>query len=136
MQEIRSALPDRSPMPLMQVLIHASWPASKSPSAPPEANIDFALAVLTGVAGMIPGAGEVIFAVTRTADWLAHALEEYARDSPIRPRGVYTGPPRCPPEPPAQARAGCWPDGGRRAPLGGPGRRRWRESDCAAEHSC
>ncbi len=59
----------------------------------PEPNIDFALAVLTGVAGMIPGAGEAIFAVARTAGWLAHALEEYARDSPIRPRGIYTGPP-------------------------------------------
>jgi citrate synthase len=62
----------------------------------PEANIDFALAVLTGVAGMIPGAGEAIFAVARTAGWLAHALEEYARDSPIRPRGIYTGPPALP----------------------------------------
>jgi citrate synthase len=62
----------------------------------PEPNIDFALAVLTGAAGMIPGAGEAIFAVARTAGWLAHALEEYARDSPIRPRGIYTGPPALP----------------------------------------
>jgi citrate synthase len=52
--------------------------------------------VLTVVAGMIPGAGEAIFAVARTAGWLAHALEEYARDTPIRPRGVYTGPPALP----------------------------------------
>ena len=58
----------------------------------PEPNIDFALAVLTGVAGMVPGAGAAIFAVARTAGWLAHALEEYARDSPIRLRGIYTGP--------------------------------------------
>jgi citrate synthase len=62
----------------------------------PEPNIDFALAVLTGVAGMVPGAGEAIFAAARTAGWLAHALEEYARDSPIRPRGIYTGPPALP----------------------------------------
>jgi citrate synthase len=62
----------------------------------PEPNIDFALAVLTVVAGMISGAGEAIFAVARTAGWLAHALEEYARDSPIRPRGIYTGPPALP----------------------------------------
>jgi citrate synthase len=59
----------------------------------PEPNIDFALAALAGVAGMIPGAGEAVFAVARVAGWLAHALEEYARNSPIRPRGVYTGPP-------------------------------------------
>src|SRR5690606_35754486 len=32
--ERRSALPDRSPIPLMHVLIQASCPASRSPSAP------------------------------------------------------------------------------------------------------
>lgn len=58
----------------------------------PEPNIDFALATLAVTAGMIPGAGEAIFAVARTAGWIAHALEEYARQSPIRPRSVYTGP--------------------------------------------
>jgi citrate synthase len=62
----------------------------------PAPNIEFALAALAGVAGMIPGAGEAIFAVARAAGWLAHALEEYARNMPIRPRGVYTGPPAAP----------------------------------------
>jgi citrate synthase len=59
----------------------------------PEPNIDFALAVLAAVAGMITGAGEAVFAVARTAGWLAHALEEYARRTPLRPRALYTGPP-------------------------------------------
>jgi citrate synthase len=59
----------------------------------PEPNIDFALAVLADVAGMISGAGEAVFAVARTAGWIAHALEEYARDVPLRPRALYTGPP-------------------------------------------
>ena len=58
----------------------------------PEPNIEFALAVLAAVAGMIRGAGEAIFAVSRTAGWIAHALEEYDRNIPIRPRGVYVGP--------------------------------------------
>lgn len=62
----------------------------------PEPNIEFALAVLADVAGMIRGAGEAIFATARTAGWLAHALEEYERNIPIRPRGVYTGPPAGP----------------------------------------
>jgi citrate synthase len=57
----------------------------------PEPNIEFALAVLAGAAGMIRGAGEAIFATGRAAGWLAHALEEYERNIPIRPRGVYTG---------------------------------------------
>jgi len=60
----------------------------------PEPNIDFALAALVDVAGLIRGAGEAVFAVARCAGWLAHALEEYARRTPIRPRGIYTGPPR------------------------------------------
>jgi citrate synthase len=59
----------------------------------PEPNIDFALAVLADVAGMISGAGEAVFAVARAAGWIAHALEEYAREVPLRPRAVYTGPP-------------------------------------------
>jgi citrate synthase len=58
----------------------------------PEPNIEFALAVLGGVAGMTRGAGEAIFAISRTVGWLAHALEEYERNVPIRPRGIYTGP--------------------------------------------
>ena len=45
----------------------------------PEANVDFALAALASVAGLVPGAGEAIFAVARAAGWIAHALEEYDR---------------------------------------------------------
>lgn len=59
----------------------------------PEPNIDLSLAALTSVAGMVPGAGEAVFAVARTAGWLAHAMEEYARDTPLRPRALYTGEP-------------------------------------------
>jgi citrate synthase len=58
----------------------------------PMTNIDFSLAALTAVAGMVTGAGEAVFAVARTAGWLAHALEEYAHPSPLRPRAVYVGP--------------------------------------------
>jgi citrate synthase len=59
----------------------------------PEPNIDYALAVLASCAGMITGAGEAVFAIARTAGWLAHGLEEYAARTPLRPRAVYTGPP-------------------------------------------
>jgi citrate synthase len=58
----------------------------------PEPNIDFALAVLVAATGMIKGAGEAIFAVARAAGWIAHALEEYARNTPLRPRAAYIGP--------------------------------------------
>jgi len=49
------------------------------------------IATLTLVAGMVRGAGEAIFAVARTAGWVAHALEAYAGDRPLRLRAVYTG---------------------------------------------
>jgi citrate synthase len=58
----------------------------------PEPNIDFALAVLTRVAGMPIGAGEAIFAIGRTAGWLAHAREEYEHRTRLRPRAIYAGP--------------------------------------------
>jgi citrate synthase len=59
----------------------------------PEINIDFAVATLVDVAGMLEGSAQAIFAVARTAGWLAHALEEYQGRKPLRPRTIYTGPP-------------------------------------------
>ncbi|MFE1248849.1 citrate synthase [Streptomyces sp. NPDC058735] len=60
---------------------------------PLHANVDLALAVLTASCGMPPAAGETIFAVARTAGWIAHALEEYGeRPLRMRPSGLYAGP--------------------------------------------
>jgi citrate synthase len=59
----------------------------------PAPNVDLALAALAHVAGMTRGAGEAIFCIARVAGWIAHALEEYDRDTPIRPRAIYIGPP-------------------------------------------
>lgn len=62
------------------------------------ANVDLALAVLTASSGMPAEAGETIFAVARTAGWVAHALEEYGeRPLRMRPSGQYVGP--RPPQP-------------------------------------
>ncbi|MDR7275983.1 citrate synthase family protein [Catenuloplanes atrovinosus] len=55
-------------------------------------NIDLALAVLTLTYGMPQDAGETIFAIARTAGWIAHAMEEYAdQPSRFRPIGRYAG---------------------------------------------
>ncbi len=57
------------------------------------ANVDLALSVLSVAAGMPAEAGETIFAVARTAGWIAHALEEYEeRPMRMRPSGHYRGP--------------------------------------------
>lgn len=62
------------------------------------ANVDLALAVFTVATGMPAEAGETIFAIARTAGWIAHALEEY-EEPPVRmrPSGQYCGP--RPPQP-------------------------------------
>ena len=57
------------------------------------ANVDFALASFAFVSGMCDGAGEAIFAVARSAGWLAHAIEEFEeRPLRFRPRAHYLGP--------------------------------------------
>ncbi|WP_394429585.1 citrate synthase [Streptomyces sp. SGAir0957] len=69
------------------------------------ANVDLALAAFTATFGMPPEAGETIFAVARTAGWIAHALEEYKeRPLRMRPTGHYVGPrpPQPLPSPPGQ----------------------------------
>jgi citrate synthase len=58
----------------------------------PFPNVDFALAALAEGHDMVDEAGEVIFAVARTAGWLAHAAEEYRHSLRFRPRATYTGP--------------------------------------------
>ncbi|MGI9626780.1 MAG: citrate/2-methylcitrate synthase [Longimicrobiales bacterium] len=58
------------------------------------ANVDLALGALTYMARMEAEAGEVIFAISRTAGWLAHAAEEYTEEPlRFRPKARYVGRP-------------------------------------------
>ncbi|MGW1352755.1 citrate/2-methylcitrate synthase [Streptomyces sp. NPDC002409] len=79
--------------------------ATTARHTPLPANVDLALAVLSVSSGMAAEAGETVFAVSRTAGWIAHALEEYGeRPLRMRPSGQYCGP--RPPQPlPAAADA-------------------------------
>jgi citrate synthase len=58
----------------------------------PHPNVDFALGVLTESMRMCDGAGEAVFAVARSAGWIAHGLEEYQHRLRYRIRATYTGP--------------------------------------------
>ncbi|WP_246617842.1 citrate synthase [Rhizobium populisoli] len=54
-------------------------------------NIDFALAAMADTFRLPDDAPLVIFALSRTTGWLAHALEEAETGHLIRPRARYTG---------------------------------------------
>jgi len=58
----------------------------------PHPNVDFALGVLAESGHMVHGSGEAIFAVARSAGWIAHGLEEYSHRLRYRIRSTYTGP--------------------------------------------
>ncbi|MFJ3690629.1 citrate/2-methylcitrate synthase [[Kitasatospora] papulosa] len=67
--------------------------ATTARHAPLHANVDLALAVFSVACGLPVQTGETVFAVSRTAGWIAHAMEEYAeRPLRMRPSGQYVGP--------------------------------------------
>jgi citrate synthase len=55
-------------------------------------NVDFFSAVVYDALGIPPDFCTSIFAVGRTAGWIAHVLEQFADNRLIRPRAHYTGP--------------------------------------------
>jgi citrate synthase len=85
---VRRAAPKSGPLAVADAVL-----AEVRQKSLPEPNIDFAIATMARVAGMVRGGAEAIFAVARTAGWIAHALEAYAGPGPLRPRAVYTGRP-------------------------------------------
>jgi citrate synthase len=58
-----------------------------------EPTIDLALCLLERALNLPNGAAFALFALGRTAGWIAHALEQYEADSLIRPRARYVGQP-------------------------------------------
>jgi citrate synthase len=56
-------------------------------------NLDFYLTVCARMLGFARGLPAAIFAVGRTAGWIAHSLEQYADNRLIRPRMRYHGSP-------------------------------------------
>ncbi|MEU9320346.1 citrate/2-methylcitrate synthase [Streptomyces sp. NPDC048295] len=92
------ALLDRMPQAAGALAAARDVVTTTARHAPLHANVDLALAVLSVSCGMPAEAGETLFAVSRTAGWIAHALEEYGeRPLRMRPSGQYGGP--RPPQP-------------------------------------
>lgn len=55
-------------------------------------NLDFALVALRRALALPEGSAFLLFALGRTAGWIAHALEQREAGTLIRPRAVYVGP--------------------------------------------
>lgn len=56
-------------------------------------NVDFALSALAASTGLPREAPFVLFALSRSVGWIAHALEQSQSPGLIRPRARYVGPP-------------------------------------------
>jgi citrate synthase len=54
-------------------------------------NLDFALAAVSRILKLPPGAPLTLFAIGRTIGWIGHAIEQYATGQLIRPRAKYVG---------------------------------------------
>jgi citrate synthase len=72
----------RATQGVLDVMAHAGGP---------HPNVDFALGVLAESGRMVHGAGEAVFAIARSAGWIAHGLEEYQHRLRYRIRATYTG---------------------------------------------
>jgi citrate synthase len=60
-----------------------------SAAGKPAPNVDGAIVALRASLGLPRGAGAGLFAVGRCAGWIAHALEQYAAGTLLRPRARY-----------------------------------------------
>jgi citrate synthase len=58
----------------------------------PPPNLDLGLVALAAALDLPPGAPGLVFAIGRTAGWLAHADEQRRSDRVLRPRARYVGP--------------------------------------------
>jgi citrate synthase len=62
-------------------------------------NIDYAIAVHSRTMGFPAGSEIALFAIARTAGWVAHGIEQLKSKALIRPRARYTGPAPAPVRP-------------------------------------
>jgi citrate synthase len=54
-------------------------------------NVDMALAALGAALDLLPGAVVGLFALGRSAGWVAHVIEQYDAGYLLRPRARYVG---------------------------------------------
>jgi citrate synthase len=84
---VREAVPDSEAVALADATIQVVHDLTgQRPS------LDVGLVVMTRAFGLDADESLTLFALGRTAGWIAHAIEEYDRNQLIRPRARYVGP--------------------------------------------
>jgi citrate synthase len=84
----RAVVPDGA-LALEGVFARLDAMAARGRAAP---TIDVGLVATSLALGLEPGLASVLFALGRTAGWVAHAIEQYGTGELIRPRARYVGP--------------------------------------------
>lgn len=84
---VREAAADRERLAVVEEVLNLQLDRGVPPP-----NAGFALAAMTYVAGLISGAGETIFVVSRSVGWVAHAIEALDSDPTERMASTYVGP--------------------------------------------
>ncbi|HYI15315.1 MAG TPA: citrate/2-methylcitrate synthase, partial [Thermomicrobiales bacterium] len=83
---LTETLPDTPAVQLGQATV-----AAASELTGRHANLEMGLVTLTEALDLPPGTALTLMALGRTLGWIAHAIEEYDRDTLIRPRARYVG---------------------------------------------
>jgi citrate synthase len=87
LEAAQSLAPQRPALAVIAAVVAAMRAAGRAPPT-----LDLGLAAIRAALALPPGSGTAIFAVGRTAGWIAHALEQRGMGFLLRPRARYVGP--------------------------------------------
>lgn len=91
LKQVATAIAQHKNRPLYELAVKVEEAAWKRERLRP--NLDFYLTICVRMLDFPPGLPAGVFALGRTAGWIAHSLEQYADNRLIRPRMRYKGSP-------------------------------------------
>jgi citrate synthase len=83
---LRRQLPKRKSALVFDIATEEFEMSGRAPTA------DYAMAAVSVLLGLPRGSAQGLFLIGRSVGWIAHAIEQYATNTIIRPRARYIGP--------------------------------------------